>query len=273
MTLHELKQVKKVQLEIMDELHRICEKHAITYYLNAGSVLGAVRHNGFIPWDIDIDVAMFRDEYDRFKEVCKSELSERYRYCDYTNVHNFMRPHALLCDTKSKVHMKYDHLNPISEDHGIYVDIFPLDNAPDNEKRRKRQAAKMIRVRKFKKWRLPYSYSLKKWKRIAHYAVSAMLSWVSVDRINDYQQSVMQQYRDRSTQCVCSMASQYPYSKQCMPRQIYGEPTLLPFEGRTYYAPEHYEEYLSRLYGDYMQLPPEEKRRANLEVYSKIEFL
>ena len=69
------------------------------------------------------------------------------------------------------------------------------------------------------------------------------------------------------------MASQYAYKKQCMPRDIYGTPVLLPFEGREYYAPERYTEYLTRLYGNYMELPPIEKRQSNMEIYSKVEYL
>jgi lipopolysaccharide cholinephosphotransferase len=82
----------------------------------------------------------------------------------------------------------------------------------------------------------------------------------------------MQKYSGETTQCLCSMASQYAYHKQCMPAGIYGKPVLLEFEGRAYYAPEQYREYLTRLYGDYNKLPPEEKRQANLELHHSIEF-
>ena len=68
------------------------------------------------------------------------------------------------------------------------------------------------------------------------------------------------------------MASQYTYKKQCMPQEIYGTPVLLEFEGRQYYAPREYTQYLTRLYGDYMQLPPPEKRQANLEIFTAVEF-
>ena len=80
-------------------------------------------------------------------------------------------------------------------------------------------------------------------------------------------------YKDINTECLCSMGSRYAYKKQCMSREIYGTPTLVDFEGRKYYAPENCHEYLVRLYGDYMQLPPEEKRQANMDIFTKIDFL
>lgn len=256
----------------MDEIHRICEKNAIKYYMIAGTLLGAVRHKGFIPWDVDIDIAMPREEYARFKEVCMQELCEDYYYCDYQNVKYYLCPHARICDKKSSVMAKYDHVNPIRATHGIYIDVFPLDNAPDDEKLRERQARKLKKLRILKEKRMPYSYSLNRWKRMIHYGRSMLLFWIPARGLNQYQQKCMQKYSSFQTECLCSMASQYTYAKQCMPREIYGRPTLLEFEGRHYYAPEKYTEYLTRLYGDYMQLPPENKRRANMELYRTVEF-
>ena len=93
-----------------------------------------------------------------------------------------------------------------------------------------------------------------------------------MDWLNEQQQKLMRRYENEETQYLCSMASGYPYNKQCMPREIYGEPTLIAFEDRQYFAPERYQEYLTRLYGDYMKLPSEEKRLANLEVYCSVSF-
>lgn len=273
MTQEELRKIGLLQLEIMDEVHRICEKHNITYYMIAGTLLGAVRHKGFIPWDLDIDIAMPREDYDRFKEVSQTEMAERYTYLDHENCRNYIRPHALIIRNDTRVHLKHDHVNPKMHDLGVYIDIFPLDNAPDDEKLRNLQAGALKKIRKFKDCRIPYSYSYKAWRRYMHYGVSFLLSWIPIKAVNRYQQKQMQKFRDQKTKCICSMASRYAYAKQCMPREIYGTPTLLEFEGRQYYAPEKYAEYLSCLYGDYMQLPPLEKRQANLEVFTAVEFL
>lgn len=271
MTQEELKLMSELQLDIMDEVHRVCVEYGITYYIIAGTLLGAVRHTGFIPWDLDIDIAMPREDYDRFKEIAGSALAIKYTYLDHENCKNYYRPHALVVRNDTRVHLKYDHLNPKMFDLGVYIDIFPLDQAPDAEKLRDAHAKKLKRIRWFKDLRIPYCYSYKAWRRFVHRTVSLLVSWIPLRAINRRQQKLMQKYRSQQTKCLCSMASQYSYRKQCMSKDIYGTPVLLEFEGRQYYAPREYVQYLTRLYGDYMQLPPVEKRQANLNAFTSIE--
>lgn len=272
MNLQDLDKIKAVQLEIMDEIHRICRENSVDYYLICGSFLGAVRHKGFIPWDVDIDIAMPRKDYIRFKQLCESELSDKFRYCDHTVIKTYHQPHALICKKNTNVYTKYDKINPIIKNYGIYVDVFPLDNAPDDEMLREKQAKKLLKIRKFKEQRIPYSYSENKLKRYAHYIRSALLSFVSVRKINQKQQDEMTRYHNENTECICSMASGYKYSKQCMPKALYGTPTLYEFEDRQFFGPEKADEYLTRIYGDYMKLPPEEKRQVTLNLFVEVEI-
>lgn len=273
MTHEDMKRISAIQLKIMDEVHRLCMENNITYYMIGGTLLGAVRHGGYIPWDVDIDIAMPREDYEVFEKICKTLLSENYDYVNYKTFRNYIRPHALVTHTGSRIHPKYDCVNPKLMDLGIYIDIFPLDNAPEDGGLQKKHAESLLRLRKFKDRRLMYCYSYSRLRRYIHYMVAALLSWISVERINEYQQKLMQKYREEQTGYLCSMGSRYKYEKQCMPREIYGQPVLLDFEGRQYYAPAQYEEYLRRLYGDYMRLPSVEEQQANLELYTSVEFL
>ena len=157
MTQEELRKIGLLQLEILNEVHRVCEEHHIAYYMIGGTLLGAVRHKGFIPWDLDIDIAMPREDYERFKQVAQEQMDEKYTYIDHENCRNHIRPHALVIRNDTRIHFKYDSVNPKLHDLGIYLDIFPLDNAPDDERLRKKQAKKLKNIRKLKEYRTPYS--------------------------------------------------------------------------------------------------------------------
>ena len=273
MTQEQLRKIGEIQLELMDEVHRICIKNNIRYYMAYGTLLGAVRHKGFIPWDLDIDVVMPRADYERFKQVCKEQLNEEYAYLDHESSRNYMRPHALVSHKGTELTRKYDSVNPKQMKTGVYIDIFPLDNAPDDENTRNKHRKTLCRIRTIKDKRLMYCYSFKRWRRMIHYLFAAMLIWIPVPQLNRYQQKIMQKYNGQETKLVCSMAGGYAYERECMPRAFFAEPALLEFEGRSFYAPRNYVEYLAKMYGDYMQLPPEEKRQANLGHFASFKRL
>ena len=272
MTHEEAEKLKSAQLEIMDEIHRICVKNNVKYYIVGGTLIGAVRHKGFIPWDVDIDIAMYRKDYLKFKQLCQVELDIKFEYRDYLNTRNFNHPHALVCMKGTKVYSKFDEFNIKSENLGIYIDIFPLDNAPDDSYKREKQASKLIRINRLKNYRIPYYYSPKAYRRIIKSILRGLFLWISVERINKIQQVEMQRYDSESTECVCNMAGRYSYEKECHSKEVFGNGTLLEFDGRKYYAPDRYHEYLTKIYGDYMTIPSAEKQKANLDVFSKVVF-
>ncbi len=267
-----LKKLQIAQLEIMDEIHRICEKNDIKYYMIGGTALGAVRHKGFIPWDIDIDIAMDRKNYDRFKEVCNTDLNPRFIYRDYINTERIKHGHALVCIKNSLLVTRIDKYNPNEEKLEIYLDIFPLDNAPADEKLQKSQAKKILRLKnqRFKKLALCYDNNLI--KNYIKKIISKMLFWTSAYKINAKLDQVMRKYNNSKSGYICSMASHFSYKKQCMPIEVYGTPKLMDFEDKKYYAPEQVEDYLTRIYGDYMKLPPESERQNNLDVFTEIHY-
>ena len=267
-------QVKTHQklLEIMDCIHSFCQSNGINYYLIGGSALGAVRHHGFIPWDIDIDIAMLRKDYILFKEKFIACNHEHFKYHDHMNTKNFSSGHARVEADNCFIYLSPDYyLHPKKE--SVLVDILPLDSAPDNEHKRIVQAKKIQILNKIISRKQCIIYKNNTLCEIViKKAIKMILKVVPMRYVEQKQQMIMMQYNDIPTKCVCSMASHYSYSKLCMPGEIYGKPQLASFEGRYYYIPERIHEYLTRIFGDdYMQLPPIENRYRPSENIVKFE--
>lgn len=272
MNSEDFKKLQSAQLEIMDEIHRVCVENNIEYYIIGGTALGAVRHGGFIPWDLDIDVAMMRPEYDRFKKVCETKLDNRYVYHDFVNTHNFGHPHALVCINNTVLVNKFDKFNPTLKNLGIYLDIFPLDNAPTDEEAQMKQAKELLRIKKLKKYRYGFCYTNRPIEKAVKILRKAAVCWTTVDAVCKKYDDCMRKYNGEETGLVCSMSSHYSYKKQCMPKEVYGTPQLVKFEDRQYFAPEKIDEYLTRIYKDYMKLPPVEEQKENLDAFEKVVF-
>lgn len=264
-----LEKIHELQLGIMDNIHEICENNNLTYYLIGGSALGAVRHGGFIPWDIDIDIAMPRKDYDLFVNKYSSMLDEKYKCHSWQTEDNYYPPHALVALKGSKMIQRDDYLNPRLKRYGIYLDIFPLDIAPDDEELQKKQAAELVKYKKMKNRKLAITYSKNSFvKRLIKQAVRLMYLPTTINSINKKQHEEMTRYaNNESAKFWCSMASHYSYKKQCMPKEIYGTPCLVNFSGRQYFAPQQLDEYLTRIYNDYMKLPDKEHQQYQIDYF------
>ncbi len=271
----EIEKLQNVQLEIMDFIHDICVKNSIPYYLVGGSVIGAVRHKGHIPWDVDIDIGMHRENYDRFREYCLTHKFENYSYHDYTNTPNFIPPHALLCKNGTAVRTKFSKYNKRQREYGIFVDIIPLDNAPSDIKELRKLEKKIRFVQKIKARKVCYFYndfSAHKAQHIIKKMISMSLFWISINRLNALEDKTMRLYNGSTSDLWVAMAGRYSFDKECKPKTIYGEPTLMEFAGRMYYVPEQAHEYLSMTYGDYMKIPSFEVQNEGYSYYETITF-
>lgn len=263
-----LRKFQECQVLIMDDIHKICVDNNINYYIIGGTALGAVRHKGFIPWDADIDIAMYRPHYKKFKEVCKTSLPTKYLYMDHSVYKDYSPTHALIVLKNSVVIKKMDLLNPRRRGFGVFVDILPLDNVPNDVNLQIKQANDIKIIRKWKWYKSAIIYSEEsKIKKNAKKFVRFMLP-VSMQRMNFRMEQVMQKYNNEiDSTNWCSMASGYSYEIQSMPKEIYGTPTLIEFSGRMFYAPEKVSEYLTRIYGDYMKLPSQEERQKSMDLF------
>ena len=273
MTFEEIREYQLAQLELIKMMDDLCSQLNLTYYIIGGTLLGAVRHDGFIPWDPDIDIAMPRKDYEAIRKHFKLNKSDRYFYQHYETEKNHLSPHALIRIKDSHVIFKSFESRYKPQYDGIYLDIFPLDNAPLSKKLQNKQVKKINRLRKIVYLKAGYIYPSNSSMTIfLKKCVSALLSPWSFAFLNKKLDDTMRKYTGKSSEYLVSMASHYSYWKQLMPKSIYGTPKRINFEGLSLQSPAETHEYLTRIYKNYMELPPEDQRNTILDMFERIEY-
>ena len=253
-----LRNLQLTQVEMLDEIARICEIHKLQYFLIGGTLLGAIRHKGFIPWDDDLDIAMPRKDYNKFREICKNDLNDQYYL------------HSIDMDPKYWVSfIKLLKKNTIFEPEqdktidtpykGVYVDIFPLDNA-----NKERSIFQDIQA-KICKGLTSFQYRRRKATMITKTPLGIkilypFLSLFSVKTISKIIDKIMQLNKNDNSPYFINIASFINVHKHTILKEKYLPSVKMEFEGKLYNVPRDYDYVLNRLYGDYMTLPPENKR-------------
>jgi lipopolysaccharide cholinephosphotransferase len=249
-----LKEHQEVLLELLTEFDRVCRKHDIKYILFAGSALGAVRHKGFIPWDDDLDVAILREDYDRLMSIQSSEWGSAYylqcEYSDHWPVHfSKLRKNNTTC--LEKYHPKDNQIHQ-----GIYIDIFPIDNASDKPFIRKLQfiASKVILAKSFFNRGYETKSVIKK--------IAMTLSFICPLKL--FHNIVTMRGSAKSAVVHSFLGGTVNYKKGIFERRWLTDTIELPFETLLVPVSLNCHELLTMQYGDYMTLPPEEERKCKV---------
>ena len=256
-----LEEVKKIEFNILCEFADFCSQNNLKYYLGYGTLLGAVRHKGFIPWDDDIDVLMPRADYNKFIELTgynpiKSNLKTRlYRDCKNPNIY----PFAKVIDTDTIVYEKGKSKKNIS---GLWIDIFPLDGYPKDKKAAQKLFDKYSKLRNLQDLAttnpMYVNQNILK-KIIKTIFIAPFVKLYGIKKICKRIDCLAQTYDFDSSDKVtdftwCDNVNSFLLKKEL-------EPSVnVFFEGREFNAPAGWEQYLERLYGDWKKLPPEEQR-------------
>ena len=255
---YDLRKVQLTELEVLLEFDRICEKYKLPYLLIGGSAIGAVRHGGFIPWDEDVDVGMLRKDYERFLEVCEQELSNKYFLQTYCTDRAYCGQFAKIrVNGTTFLEVEPSAANPEMH-HGIFIDIFPLDHVPDNNVLARLQytLVRFLNSIIHTNGATVHKKTLKNLIKLAYsYPFKLLFSKAKLSRLCT---RIASWYND--TRRVTNFFGRYGFAKETAPREWFGKPVLMEFEGHLLPLPEGWHDYLSQIYGDYMKLPPEEER-------------
>ena len=238
-------------IELLKEIDRVCKKHNIKYMLFCGSALGAVRHKGFIPWDDDLDVAMERSEYERFLKIAPEELKKDYfLQAEFTENWSMffskLRKNNTTC--LEKYFPKYEHHQ------GVYIDIFPIDNASDNEFIRKIQfyCSKVVIAKSlYKRGYETDSKGKKLFMNLCRLLPLKLFHKIAVHKS-----------AKNSKKVHSFVACTAKYKKGIYNREWITETVPMDFEDGKYPVSAHYDELLKTLYGDYMRIPNEAERKV-----------
>lgn len=259
----ELCRLRQIQMDMYREIRSICERHAISHVATGGSALGAVRHNGYIPWDDDLDIAMMREDYDRFLRCAREEIDPRYfvQNADtdphYGNYFTKIRCNGTLFVQNSDKNDKSHH--------GIFIDVFPIDRLTDCvEERGKYRRQLMVAYQLFlAKCSSGISgetdSAFGKIKHLIRASLHVLLLPASKKKLFNKVDTLSQRYnKDNPGTLMVSIV--YAMTGRCIEEEAIFPPVEHPFEGDTILIPHDSDRYLSRIFGNYMELPPVEKR-------------
>lgn len=256
----EIRELQAIEMGILGELIRICDENQIKYYLMEGSLLGAVRHQGMIPWDDDIDVGMFREDYERFLEIADNEARAPYKCLNYRNREGYIDFITQFVNTEKKIMTSYRAKDAVMN---VWVDVFVIDGMPVNP------------VHHFlHKYRLLYRKLIMMWSNLDHYLVTGrersglekilirICRVFKFERyINNYKalSKMDKAMVNGNKHNTINFMSEYKWRTE-FPRDYYGNGRMVPFGGLTVRIPDKAEEILASIYGNYLELPPEDKR-------------
>ena len=271
-----LKELQQVELGIYKEVVKICDKYSLTYYMSAGTFLGAVRHKGFIPWDDDMDMRMPRTDYEKLISVLPHELSKPYVLKHYSRDKSVHRYFARV--ENENVHFQRTHtVKP--QINNAWIDIFPLDGMPDN---RIHKAFRKFYLMHRKLWMQLSVFDeiidIKKKRPLReriiiffamHTPIQRCLSWDKLVRKMD---KALKAYPLDKSDVYMNFCSAYKY-KDIIPKALYGKGAMYQFEDTELRGPEDYDSFLKILYGDYMKMPPLEARNKHFIDSNSIEFV
>ncbi|MBR4159836.1 MAG: LicD family protein [Spirochaetia bacterium] len=261
LTPEELHKIQFLELKILKEIKRICTKYDIKYFLTGGTLIGTVRHKGFIPWDDDIDIAMLREDYDKFIDVCPQELGEELMIC---NLH-YDKSVGI---SHSKIVLKNTVFRSVQQrvsgqENGFFVDVLPYDNVPS----KKFLATIYFRLFNFMlvlySKKLGYMNGTTPLRRFVASMMKICFFWVPKEWLRKKILNYPYRLNKKETKYKAYLSGRYGAPREFRSTYLFDGYTELPFEDDKFMVLKEYHAFLTELFGDYMKLPPVEQRVAH----------
>lgn len=260
-----LNELQQIDLEILSLVIEICERHKLRYYALGGTLLGAVRHKGFIPWDDDVDIAMPRPDYDTFLDVCQKELPDRYVVQNYRTIPDDPAPTYMSRIGRKGTSVTYG-VASVAKEMPIWIDIFPLDAMPS------KKFLRVVHKYRLLYQRLKFQFSSYEFNANIHkqrpFHEKALMRFREITKIGSNWDSaeilakteiIARRYSYDKEDYFVNLFGAYKF-KEMFPKSWFKDGVELPFENIKLICPVEYDKVLTQMYGDYMTPPPEEQR-------------
>lgn len=253
-----IREIQKLEYDILCYFDDICQEHHLTYFLAYGTLIGAVRHHGFIPWDDDIDVMMPRDDYYKLVEIMKNSPHDYYRLIAIETCADFTAPLPKIIDGRTKLIQHYDYEEKVPL--GVYIDIFMMDGAKNSYEDALQWYDESFRY--YRDWRVSnlalFPPGKSKLYGILRYFKNIAYKRRGVEFYLNRLKENNSKYSYYECQYVSTLeVGTLPGTKCIWPKQYFEPPVTAVFEDREFFIPNNYDAVLKSEYGDYMTLPPE----------------
>ena len=252
----DIREIQQMELGIMEYIHEVCQKIGVKYFLAYGSLIGAVRHKGFIPWDDDMDICMLREDYEKLQDYLITNPDERYEVMSYKNNLNYVYPFMKVQDNHTYL---LEEDVRIDSNMGIYVDIFPVDGYEDDSVF-KDKMTRLIKKRQLSCYTFKGITNTKS-------LLNSLIRYISViifyfTNTNKYIRGIdeLAQSRKVDDYELVDYLIYKDMNKPVWKREWLKQTITGVFEGKEFMIPKNYHEILTSDYGDYTQLPPVELR-------------
>lgn len=266
----EMKKIWAVELDLLAKFIDVCERYGLCYFADGGTLLGAVRHKGFIPWDDDVDVMMPRKDYNKLFEIASQEFQYPYFFQNTLTENGFFRTHAQLRNSSTTGFIEIDSKKDINR--GIFLDIFPLDGVPDSRVKQWMLKKRIETEKKILAYEYDRDYEQLPLKgKINYKLVHAFFKVISFKKFfNRFNQKTLAKYSQKPTRLVGDLSLKWRENVHWKAEWFDGY-VLLQFEKLQIRVPLFYKEVLAHQYGDFMRLPADVKA-ANGRSHGNVTF-
>lgn len=260
-----LRPIWDATLEIYEEVVKVCKRHDLRYYVTDGTLIGAIRHKGYVPWDDDFDMSMPRPDYEKFVGFAKKELPQHLKYVNWKNTPEFHGLFGKIQDSRQDVVEDLERKTGRTLSNGLFIDIFPIDGYPDT-----RIGKMIIKAMNFifeqdMNFRFG-SFASRSWKgkMLTPFGMlfACILPWLKThsDFLRAYEKMLLWHPFDERRNTGRASLKLHVVNRAPLLKAAWGEGRQHEFHDRQVVVPSDYDAYLRPIYGDYMKMPPEDRR-------------